>query len=84
MSNTNPIVEKAKDSLGEVYETLDDVKKVIRLIEEFPMNVKIDEALILNHPDLSHGLFVVLEHTRDLIDKSIEKIEYVCNELDGK
>lgn len=77
----NTLYEKAENSLGEVYETLDDVKKVIRLIEEFPMNTQADEAFNFNYPDSSHGLFVVLEHACSLIDKSTENINSVRDEL---
>ena len=79
-TNTNPAVEKTisntRHLLGEVYETLDDVKKVIRLVEEFPVN-----NLSLSNPESSHGLFVVLEHAYSLIDGSIEKINCVNKEI---
>ena len=83
MSKVNPIAEettspgKASHLLGEVYETLDDVKKVIRLIQEFPMK----GALNFNFPESSHGLFVVLEHAHSLIASSIEKINCVNKEI---
>ena len=84
---SNPIaeetipLEKASHLLGEVYETLDDVKKVIRLIEEFPVNSKAGGNLSFSHPESSHGLFVVLEHICNLIDQSIEKVDCVSKEI---
>lgn len=83
MSKIKSIVEetttldKAGDLLGEAYETLDDVKKVIRLIQEFPMK----GAVNFNFPESSHGLFVVLEHAHSLIDSSIEKINCVNKDI---
>ncbi len=86
MSKVNPIVEettpleKSNRLLYELYETVDDVMKVITLIKQFPVLSDPDSGFSFNS-FATHGLFVVLRQTCGLLDESLMKIDCVREEL---
>ena len=86
MSKVNPIVEettpleKANSLLYELYETVDDVMKVITLIKQFPVLSDPDSGFSFNS-FATHGLFVVLRQTCGLLEESLVKIDCVRDEL---